>query len=319
MKKSPFLPTRALGFLLMVIPAAHGQLAITNGDFEAEPAANQQTDVTGWFDYDGSGLAWWQQTSSDATGGISPFPDSSSYLFLSGATDFNYWAYQSVGTNSEDRDNLSIQFDAGTLVDAQGNLDRTITIGLYQSDGTFEGVQNVDIDGAEGVTFIDSFDVTTGPLTPGETVTLSGDLDLSSADNTSELFVRVSNSQVDGGSHYTGIDNITILDPSRFSIVEHPADVIVWSGESTAFTMAVDSGQPYDVQWEVSTDNGESWSTIDGATSESFVIEGAAVSSQSVPRGCDQRGRNAGQRSGHPARGRCDAPGTGRCCCALPL
>lgn len=205
-----------LTFALFGASSARAELSITNGDFE-NGAGAFLTDVTDWYDFNGDGLAWWQQTSQDNTPAISPFPDDSSYLFLSGADGaLGFWAYQSIGVNTSGASALPIAFDAGTLDDAGAILDRDITVALYQSDGSYAGGEdNVDIDGAAGVALVDSFTVSTGLLGPGELVKLGGTLDLGS-DTTNEMYLRISNAVnnnpgADGTFHYVGIDNITIV------------------------------------------------------------------------------------------------------------
>lgn len=73
------------------------------------------------------------------------------------------------------------------------------------------------------------------------------------------------------------------LQPGEFlnelSIVEQPQSVVVWSGEDVTFRTEVVSSLPTTLQWEVSTDNGETWAEIAGATSTSFSIEGTTLAS----------------------------------------
>jgi len=273
------IKTLALLFATFLVAIeSQAVLTITNGDFETD-VAPMLVDVPGWFDYDNEGegdLAWWQQASQDNTQGISPFPNDSSYLFLSGAAAQPFWAYQGVGTNSTGLSSIFVNFDVGTLSDAGAvPLDRSVTFELYESDGSFVGAENADISGGTGVTLIDSVEITTGPLGAGIWQSRNAELDISGASTGADLFLRVSNGQVEGGPHYVGIDNI--------SLSETPLDVInlelevnrdtgamrfINNGSTVnlvQYTVTSAAGTLAEGNWQSITDNGDqdSGGTID--------------------------------------------------------
>ncbi len=68
------------------------------------------------------------------------------------------------------------------------------------------------------------------------------------------------------------------FDPGLFEIAVQPASRILWVGEDVTFATVVDSGGPYSTQWEISVDQGVTWTEIDGATSDSYSIESVDLS-----------------------------------------
>jgi len=227
MKKNLCTLSAAVLTCCIAAPAALAQLSITNGDFE-NGAGAQLPDVADWYEYDGDALAWWQQTSQDNTPAISPFPGDSSYLFQTSAEE--NFAYQSVGTNADDLDSIYVAFDLATVQDQGTNANQhLVTIGIYQVDNTFVPAENVDIEGAAGATLVDSFQYLSGLISGDDTlenpISVLGNLDLSSTDTSSELYIRVNASMgPDDPDHWTGIDNI------RFSLVPEPSSLAILLG-----------------------------------------------------------------------------------------
>ena len=203
-----------LVILLCVIGFAKADLAITNGDFEADVA--QTSNVTEWFDAVTANTGnWWESTWA----GPNVSPNGTSVMGLSYMFTTANWAYQSIGYNDLQRDSLDVSFDVGSFTDAGGTRDLGVTIAIYESDGTFVPADNTDIDGAAGITLIDSVDVL-NTLAPGVMISSSATLNLSSAGE-GELYIRFVNYIGTTGEPWTAIDNISI--PAVIDIVA-PAD-----------------------------------------------------------------------------------------------
>lgn len=210
---------------------ASAVLSITNGDFEAG-GTSQNTNIPNWFNYAAGGGAWWLSSWSgplvSATG--------SNIMGLSGEPGLSTWAYQSIGTNDRGLSTLRVQLDVGSFTDAGAQLrDMGITVHVFQATGSFVGADNRDILGSAGVTQIHSTSFTTGPLTAGQVVRQTLDLNIGSANPTGELFLRFSNSKPNpvGGDPWTQIDNIRLLLPPTSSAS------LVWAGATSGGTWDV--------------------------------------------------------------------------------
>jgi hypothetical protein len=168
-------------------------LSITNGDFEA---LGIRENVPGWFDYTfGEGAA--AQTYLR----LRNSPNGTQYI---GFPNNRCWAYQSIGFNTEGLSALQIQYDIGPVGDAEK---AELTVSIYESDGTFTGSDDWDVDGARGVRRLDSVTVSYPALEEGKFVTDSVTLQyLGSA--VGELFLRFRNR---GGDHFR-IDNVQIAE-----------------------------------------------------------------------------------------------------------
>ncbi len=76
----------------------------------------------------------------------------------------------------------------------------------------------------------------------------------------------------DGDFEISDSATLTVLEP-LFEIARHPEDLIVWSGRPAIFRPEILTSIPTTTfQWEVSTDEGETWREISGATTEVYTI-----------------------------------------------
>jgi hypothetical protein len=197
--------------------SAHASLQITNGDFQNNAPASNVTDVDSWFDpHTDTAGQWWRATWYGPT--VSPNGTSVMGLswMLQGTQN---WAYQGIGVNDGGLSTLTLQFDVGSFTDANGARDMGITLSLFQS-ASFVGADNTDIEGAGGVTLIDTVNVTSGSLTPGTFVTKQVTLNLGSANGTDPLFLRFENYSTGTGDPWAAIDNVQIVpEPTAFALV----------------------------------------------------------------------------------------------------
>ncbi len=170
-------------------------LSITNGDFEA---LSIREDVPDWFE---SSSTWIRLRYS---------PNDTRYMRLADDDD---WAYQSIGVNTG-LPALQIQYEIGSVEDVPDApaLDLVMSVSIYESDGSFEGRDGRNINGAAGVTLIDSVEVSYPAMAAGEYITDSVTLQyLDSASG--ELFLRFEN--IGDGDDETddrfSIDNVQIV------------------------------------------------------------------------------------------------------------
>ncbi len=192
---------------MCLVGMANAALSITNGDFEnGAVAGTNATDAVDWFDtLSATPANWWEATWY----GDVVSPTGSSVLGLSYMFTTPNWAYQSIGVNDEALAELALSFVVGSFTDAGSARDLGVTVSIYESDGTFVAADNADIDGAAGVTLIDSVSVL-NTLDPGATTAESVTLDLSTA-GSGELFLRFVNYAGVTGEPWTAIDNVAIV------------------------------------------------------------------------------------------------------------
>jgi hypothetical protein len=230
------------------ISAAEPQvgLVVTNGTFDgAEPAA---LDIPDWYDLDvmvPTGEADWWNTAS-ICGAPNPFPDGSAFMgdhLWGGTPGGNRWLYQQIGTKEEGV-NYTISFDYAQPTD--GSEDRSVAIQVDIYQGSFDGAaQDVDI-ADQGLTLIDSL---ASPYESAMVIhSFTSALDLSSANTTDPLWLRISNLGAETGA-FVCIDNVQITssaEPETKNIIWvsfHEADDAPSVGAAgEGFTEAPDKG-----------------------------------------------------------------------------
>lgn len=187
---------------------AQADLAITNGDFEAD--ATQTINVTDWYDTVTTNVNnWWETTWA----GPNVSPTGTPVLGLSYMFTTTNWAYQSLGTNDANWEGMTVTYDVGSFTDAGGPRDLGVTVSVYESDGTFTPADNTDIDGAAGITLIDSVSTLYPSVAVGAYLTDTITLDLRAA-GSGEIFLRLENFAGTTGEPWTAIDNIEIASVS---------------------------------------------------------------------------------------------------------
>ena len=196
-----------LGFMASM---AQANLVVTNGTFDGgEPA---DTDVPDWYDLDttpAGNTDWWATAS--ISGGPNPFPDGSAFMgdhLWGGTAGGNRWMYQQIGTKEEGV-NYQISFEYAQPTD--GSEDRSVAIQVDIYQGIFDGAaQDVDI-ADQGLTLIDSL---TSPYESEMIIhSFTSALDLSLANTTDPLWLRISNLGEDTGA-FVAIDNVQITSES---------------------------------------------------------------------------------------------------------
>ncbi len=206
-----------LCILLMAVGAVQAEIVITNGTFDSnEPAA---IDIPDWYDIDvmPTGEADWWNTAS-VCGSPNPFPDSSAFMgdhLWGGTAGGNRWLYQEIGTKEEGVEYwLSFEYAQPT----DGSTDRSVAIQVDVYQGEFAGAaQDVDVaDPNQGLTLITSL---TSPFESEMVIhSFGAALDLSTANTTDPLWLRISNLDGTGDANTIGngafvcVDNVAIGD-----------------------------------------------------------------------------------------------------------
>ncbi|HOK66458.1 MAG TPA: hypothetical protein PK054_00635 [Anaerohalosphaeraceae bacterium] len=190
--------------ICLILASTAAALSITNGDFEAYGV---REDVPGWFDYTvGTGGAAGQTYLR-----LLNSPTGTQYM---GFDTDDCWAYQSLGFNTAGQPAVRIQYQVGRPSNLTEPRNLVLRISIYESDGTFvgsDGADSADIDGAQGVTLIDSVTVSYPAVNPGQAITDSVTLNYIGA-ATGELFLRFANEGDDDDSTEDAmvIDNVQI-------------------------------------------------------------------------------------------------------------
>ncbi len=204
---------------LCLVGSVRADLVITNGDFEEGGLTANQNDVLSWFDSagnsDNTGTdQWW--SGSWYGPGVSPTGTSGV-----GFSAWNSpWIFQNIGVNDLGRTDLEVTLTIGSFTDAAQARDLEVLVEIYQPGSGFVPEEAVDI--ADSYTALDSFSITGTGLEAGDTVTDSGTLDLSGANATDAIYLRISNPKAieDNSSDnqsWVGVDNVSI--PSSVNVV----------------------------------------------------------------------------------------------------
>ena len=207
---------------LCLIGSVNADLAITNGDFEEGELTANQMDVLSWYDANAnsqSDASWWLSTWY----GPAVSPNETSVMGLSNMDGTFNWAYQSIGVNDLAQERIAVTFNVGSFTDAGVTRDLGVTVAIYESDGTFTPEDNVDIDGAAGITLIDSASVLS-TLESGTQTTQSVTLDLTST-GSGELFIRFINYAGENDSPWTAIDNVELVNVVPVEPADDPEGV----------------------------------------------------------------------------------------------
>ena len=204
MSKRCILTIVFIWFCGFLMSAACAGLAVTNSDFQAD--TSQTSDVTGWYDTVTSNTDSWWET---AWAGPNVSPNGTSVLGLSYMNSSTNWAYQSIGTNDGNWPAMEVTYDVGSFTDASEARDLGVTVSVYESDGSFTPANNTEIDGAVGITLIDSVSTLYASVAVGAVQTDTITLNLQAA-GSGELYICFENYAGTTGEPWTAVDNISI-------------------------------------------------------------------------------------------------------------
>jgi hypothetical protein len=222
-----------LALLLGLVSMAQADLVITNGTFDGGISGG--TDVPDWYDLDttpAGNVDWWNTTS--ICDGPNPFPDDSAFMgdhLWGGTAGGNRWMYQQIGT-IEEGVNYQISFEYAQPTD--GSTDRSVAIQVDIYQGVFdEAAQDVDIADL-GLTLITSL---TSPYESEMIIfSFTSALDLSLANTTDPLWLRISNLDENGNGAFVCIDNVQIT-----SVPAKPVAIVSRYSFNDGDTAAIDS------------------------------------------------------------------------------
>jgi len=219
-------------------------LLVTNGDFEAQAnsAVDPLTDVSSWYDVNSTSGSneWWTNASWVESG--SPTSDAAVVLGDGDGTTGGAkgvggrWLYQPIGIRDA-TDDYTISLDYGQPFDGNTSRFLGVRIEIFQGDVT-NPADDVDLAGLTLITTMDT--PRTSLLGEGNLASYSDTLDLSSANTTDPLWLRISNlpgaSRVDTGS-WVIVDNVEIDSPVKLrgETMTVQGDLTLESGATALF------------------------------------------------------------------------------------
>ena len=201
------------------------------------------------------------------------------------------------GASSKDSPNLSLAVNGGSLTtsgSASGDGIQFV-VGSYQATGattsltvsdnaivdartggiSASGVSvkpNVNIGSTGGIVFNGTKGTVYGNVKLQEDITI-GEGESLTLDDDASLDAGNHNVIVDGGTLDENLAN-SLGDKVKYAptITVQPTSQTVTEGETATFTVKVTGTEPLSYQWQQSTDNGNSWTNIDSATSDTYTI-----------------------------------------------
>jgi len=257
--------------LVASVPAMAQTLAVTNGGFEL-PAygagSTSQTPggvgVTNWFSSTAAYYAWILGSGKSQSG--------SQVCELRGYG----WIYQPIGTyNPANGTNLSWTFQQ--VVDTSGNKNVGYTIGFYfTTNTTFTPAQGVQLDGAAGVTLINSANFNSLAAAGLTQRNNGGVQDLSSVPSGATVWIRIY--AIPGASSYGPIDNVSVSQGfGTPTLLASPLGATNYTLLNVTLTASFSGLAPINYQWYYISTNGLTTNAVAGATSASLTIYEAAV------------------------------------------
>ena len=240
MLKSKLLSLSALS--LAVLTSANAALTVTNGTFETG-GGNNIDNVNGWFDP--SNGTFWQGTWQTNAAAITPNGTNVIVLgsYESGAIRsttsasplIGNYLYQSIGTAGVGQTALQVNFDFGAPNDDPGGrtLGLTVAVFAYNGLGGFTAADNTAINGASGITLLDSQSVTvTSTGVDGLVSSFLRTLNISGA-GSQELFLSFNNYRPANTESWSVIDNVSI------TAVPEPSTYALFAGAVTLLAVGI--------------------------------------------------------------------------------
>lgn len=183
---------------------ADASLTAVNGDFETGAGSGVQ-DVVGWFDSTGYYNSWYDQGNSGGTSALGLGRENAAFG----------WAYQSLGVYNA-VDGTMLAFSVDQMVFSDGNSSARLQMNFYA--GAFGGAADgTDIVGNVSEIFGQTFNsmnedgFSNGASGTGDVRTVGNTVDLSGLADGTEVWVRIGNGGLGGGSGYGPVDNFSIV------------------------------------------------------------------------------------------------------------
>ncbi len=210
-----------------------------------------------------------------------------------------------VQSGNSENSSASLTVDGGSLTATAPSNNVSGIRFVFGSGGSGSGTPNLTVSGnaivrangsAGGITSNSSTGVqygtgsnsTGGIVFDGNTGTVYGDVTLQEdiTIGEGESLTIGQDASLNTGSHevivnggtLNGADKITGTVKYAPTITTQPTSQTVTEGETATFTVVTSGTEPLSYQWQQSTDSGQSWTDIDGATDATYTTEATTTS-----------------------------------------
>lgn len=191
---------------------------------------------------------------------------------LTASVNANIWFQFGSGVSGSGTPTVTVSNNA--IVRANGGIANTSSTSIQYGTGNGEN-GGIVFDGSAGtvygsVTLQDDLEIKSG-----ETLTVPSGASL----NCNGKLTNNGTINVESGGTVTGKLKGSANDIQTPSITGQPQNKKVTAGETAEFSVTASAGSETPTyQWQQSTDNGQSWSDIDGATNDTYSIEATTTS-----------------------------------------
>ena len=170
---------------------------------------------------------------------------------------------------------MTISFQWGSFTGAPPR-DLGITVGIYESNGSFVPADGTEVLGATGVTLVDEESILQTAVPGGTLYTQLVTFDLSTA-GTGQLYLRFNNYEAPGKDEaWVAVDNVLIVPPTPV-FTQQPQPVFGNVGSNVVLTAAATSNPAPTYQWQYSADGSAFTNVTNGGN-----VSGAATPTLSL-------------------------------------
>jgi len=270
------------GLAIAATLSAQASLSISNGDFQTNAPPGDTNDIPGWFDANPTNF-WqspWLKNGGDSPNGgaVMALSADAATATLNGS-GANTYAYQAIGTR-DGAESVTISFQWGSFTGAP-TRDLGITIGIYQSDGSFVPADGTDLLGAPGVTLVDEESILQTAVPGGTLFSQLVTFNLSGA-GTGPLYLRINNYEAAGKDEaWVSVDNVLIA-PETPVFTQQPQSAMGILGGDITLTATATSNPTPGYQWQFSPDANiftdlTNSGNVSGATASALTLSGTTA------------------------------------------
>ncbi len=188
-------------------------------------------------------------------------------LTATGMSEYGAGIRYTFGSSSFGSGKPSLTVSGNTIVRANGGIANNSSTSIQYGTGNEEN-GGIVFNGDEGTVYGKVELQEDLEIGEGESLTIGQDASL----NTGSHEVIVNGGTLTGGERITGTVKYAP------TITTQPTSQTVTKGGTATFTVVTSGTEPLSYQWQQSTDSGQSWTDIDGATDATYTTEATTTS-----------------------------------------
>ena len=188
-------------------------------------------------------------------------------LTATGMSEYGAGIRYTFGSSSFGSGKPSLTVSGNTIVRANGGIANNSSTSIQYGTGNEEN-GGIVFNGDEGTVYGKVELQEDLEIGEGESLTIGQDASL----NTGSHEVIVNGGTLTGGERITGTVKYAP------TITTQPTSQTVTKGGTATFTVVTSGTEPLSYQWQQSTDSGQSWTNIDGATDATYTTEATTTS-----------------------------------------